>query len=401
MYIWAIIRLFRNKEDKRRILERFAISTQKRPTGKIIWFHAASVGESLALLSLITKLCNETRNKLLITTYTKTSAKIVKEKFPSQVIHQYLPYDSPLFAAKFIKKWQPNLVVWTESDFWPNMLNLLSKSHKIILLNARMSDRSFQRWQKYPSFISFILNLFSKIIPQSSTDLEKIRACGGKNIEYIGNLKYSTNIRLLEQELIDKIEHQIKMRTIIFVASTHDNEEELILKQLKELITINPKVLIFLAPRHPLRTAEVIKTINKLEFQFKQRTLTTKIEKSTQIYLIDTLGEMNSFFSLSQITIIGGSFVNIGGHNIIEPAKFGNIIITGPYTSNFQQVVYEFTKAEAAIQIKAPDELPNLINTLINSPKVASTYRSKAQKLAFAYEEILPKTFNFILKQLD
>jgi len=400
MYLWALIRLMKNKEDPKRIKERFAQIDFARPAGKLIWIHAASVGETLAILSLVIKLAEDKELNILLTTYTLSSSKIVAEKFPNNVIHQFLPYDSPCFARKLVKHWQPQLVIWTESDFWPNILTEISRHSKLILLNERMSDKSFERWKRFSGFARYILGLFEVILPQSTVDYKKMEYFGAKNLDYLGNLKYSLNTANLNRELVGEVGQYLKMRTVIFIASTHPGEELMILKGLKKIIDNQPQALIFLAPRHPVRTEEVKALLTELGFRFQQRTVTTKIEDGTQVYLIDTMGEMNNFYKLSHITIMGGSFVDIGGHNIIEPAKFENLIICGPYMSNFKQALDELISAKALIQVREAEELGNILDKLLKNRDEIVGYAHNAHKLASSYDEILAKTVNFINDRL-
>jgi 3-deoxy-D-manno-octulosonic-acid transferase len=398
-YIWAYIRLARGKEHKKRITERFACINTPRPKGKMIWLHCASVGETMAIMSLVNQLIAEKKFNILITTFTLSGSKVVADRFPKEVIHQFLPFDSPLFAKKFVEHWKPDLVVWTESDFWANIITNASKVSKIVLLNERMSDKSFSRWKKFPGLLVHVLSRFNKILPQSKPDYEKMEFFGAKNLEYIGNLKYSLNAANINKGLVEEVEKNIKGRTIVFIASTHSNEEKIILDQVQRLIKENPNLLIFLAPRHPARTEEVINLLSENNLNFKQRSKTTTIDKETQVYLIDTLGEMNNFFKLSDITIMGGSFVNIGGHNIIEPAKFKNAIICGPFMSNFTQALDEFKSAKAIIQTDA-EKLLSELDSLLKNKKLIENYGKSAEKVASSYEKVLPKTLDFILSCL-
>ena len=396
MYCWALYRLYKGKEDKARITERFAITKQKRPNGNLIWFHAASVGESLALLSLLNMLVEKTDYNILLTTYTYTSSKLIKEKFPSRIIHQFLPYDSPIFARKMVNHWRPDLVLWTESDFWPNILTCLARNSKLVLLNSRMSEKSFAKWKRFPGFIKYILSLFVEILPQSANDYQKMKELGATRLKYIGNLKYCSSPTNFDEELVAIVAKHIKGRKIIFIASTHKGEESLILDSLKQLIKNQEEILVFLAPRHPVRTEEVICLLDDSGLSYVQRSKSCEIKQDTNVFLIDSLGEMNNFFKLSDITIMGGSFVNIGGHNIIEPAKHENVIITGPYMSNFTEVLDEFVAAKAVIKVKDAKELAGLLEKLLNDKKEMKEISKNALKIAGGYEEILPNVFNYI-----
>jgi 3-deoxy-D-manno-octulosonic-acid transferase len=386
----------RGKEDIERITERFASASIARPDGKLIWFHTASVGETMAILSLVNKLLEEPSIRVLVTTFTLSGSKIVAAKFPKEVIHQFLPFDSPVFAKKFLLHWRPDLVIWTESDFWANLITCASRSSKIILLNARISDTSFERWKRLPALLGHILKCFATILPQSDVDYKKLEFFGVKNLDYIGNLKYSFNESNLNQQLIDDVANQIQDRVVVFIASTHPDEERIILERLQAVFVNHRDVLFFLAPRHPARVEEVAALLRELGLTFAQRTQTNQINKATQVYLIDTLGEMNNFYKLSHITIMGGSFVDIGGHNIIEPAKFKNAIICGPFMSNFAQALGEFRSSNAIIQVNAED-LCRHVEQLLDHSAMRLNYGSYAYEVASSYGAVLPKTLQLIL----
>lgn len=353
----------------------------------------------MAILSIVQKLKEEQQVNILITTFTLSASKVVADRFPKEVIHQFLPFDTPLFARRFIEHWKPDLVVWTESDFWGNLITQASKKSKIILLNARMSDKSFNRWKKFPGLLKYILNCFSKILPQSKLDYKKLHFFGVRHLEYIGNLKYSLNSANINPQLVAELTKSIKGCTLLFIASTHSKEEKIILDKITPLLTDHPELLIFLAPRHPSRIEEVKALLAAKDLKFQLRSQTTAPDQSTQIYLIDTLGEMNNFFKLSDITIMGGSFVNIGGHNIIEPAKFHNAIICGAFMSNFTQALEEFKSANAIIQTDA-EKLTNELGALLKNKKLITNYAKSAEKVAASYEKVLPNTLSLILSCL-
>lgn len=368
LLVWMIIRIIKGKEDLHRISERFGVSGLKKTTEDYIWIHAASVGESLVALTLTNALIKHYPNyKFIITSGTITSEKIISSRLPNKAIHQFIPIDEYFAVNRFFKTWKPKLGILIESEIWPNLLDIGARYCPLILTNAIMSDKSLHRWLKYRKFASFCLNKFSLILCQSESDKAKYQQLSHKNIEYIGNLKYSANKPLVDKIQLEILTKQIGNRPILLAASTHPGDEEIIIHAHRNLQNKYPELLIIIAPRHPHRSREIADLITKSGLNLSIRSNQDIIRPETNIYLADALGEMGLFFSLAQVTFIGGSFAN-GGHNIIEPAFFDTNIIVGPDMKNSIAITKEFLNHNALLQAQNQNDLIAKIDFCLSNP---------------------------------
>ena len=368
IFINLYIRIIKNKEDKIRYKERLGKSNDHfQLSKKIIWLHAASIGEFKSS-NLIIEEYHEKFN-ILVTTTTKTSAEYITNYYGNKVIHQYIPFDVPIWCSKFINYWKPSLVLWIESDIWPNMLKIIrDKKINAIYINARVSPNSFNRWRNLKNLYCKSLSTFNKIFVQSPNDLKRIKLLGCNKVEYIGNLKLS-NIQKY------KINNESKKKFSIMIVSSHKSEEEKIINNLLNIIK-KKKLKLCIAPRHPERVDEICKIIEKLN-------LTYVIESSKDldhkdITIIDSFGNLDKYFNNSEIVILGGSFVNKGGHNPLEPAKYGCAIISGNLVYNWQNIYEEMAKEEACILISDIADLKNRINELIINKSLLENFKNKA-----------------------
>jgi 3-deoxy-D-manno-octulosonic-acid transferase len=374
--IMLIIRLFRGKERLERVFERISIASDEK-IDDLVWIHAASVGETVIAFSLIDIIRKKFRKqKFLLTTGTITSADLAESKMESYnhvsevkvVTHQMLPTDNIFLAPKFLDYWNPKLGIFIESELWPNILFSASKKCPIILVNARMSPRSFKRWGYLKSFIGSIAGLFSDVFVQSEIDLKHYQSLGFKNSKLVGNIKYAQKDEIINQDLFYNLQSQLDDKKIIFAASTHDPEEKMILEVYKKLKTKNQDLFLVIAPRHPSRIDEIKDFMKDYKLKLVTRSSGKKIDNRVDVYILDSIGEMSAIFKLKPITFMGGSFT-IGGHNILEPARYANPIIFGSDMSNFQEIADEFLNNKAAIQVRNIEELETKIDFLINLNK--------------------------------
>jgi 3-deoxy-D-manno-octulosonic-acid transferase len=389
-----IIRVAKGKEDRLRFKEKLGFYDVKRPAGKLIWFHAASIGEFNAILPIIKSISS---HNILVTTVTITAANIAKNNLPANAIHQFMPLDSIIIVKRFLNFWQPSLVIWTESEFWPNMLTLC-KAQKL-LINARLSKKSFSKWRLSPKFAKFILDKFSLILAQSIETKEFLEKLGATSVEYLGNLKFlAANFNFDSSEL-EKLKLKLKGRVILMAASTHEGEELLIEKVHSNLKQKYPELLTIIAPRHPNRLEAVQVTLK--EHKFVIRSSGEEISDSTEILLVDTIGEFGLFYRLSHIVCVGGSWKKIA-HSFIEPAKLGNLIIFGPNMSNSREVADEFLSKNAAIFADNEKEIEQIIESYIKNPQKFQTITDNAEvivdKMSQVKDKILEKIRPFIDK---
>ncbi|MGM4919825.1 glycosyltransferase N-terminal domain-containing protein [Tardiphaga sp. 813_E8_N1_3] len=331
-------RLKNNKEDPARLDERRGISQIERPAGPLVWIHGASVGEVLAAAALIERL-RALGMRILLTSGTVTSAEIIAKRFPTDIIHQYIPYDSPRFVARFLDHWKPSLALFIESDLWPNLIISAAKRRlPMVLINARMSQRSFPRWQKFSATIGALLGRFEICLAQSETDAERFSALGSRSVVVTGNLKLDVQAPPGDAVKLDKLMAVTRGRPIIVASSTHPGEEEIILETHKTLTSFFPKLLTVIVPRHAHRGADIAQMITVAGAQVALRSREELPHAGTDLYVADTMGELGLFYRLSPVVFMGGSLVPHGGQNPIEAVKLGASVVHGPHVFNFTDV---------------------------------------------------------------
>ncbi len=356
LLVLLIARLLKNKEDKSRFLEKLGFSDVQRPEGKLIWFHAASVGESISILPLVERMASE-GSKILITSVTLTSANLIQKRisnFKGEVIHQFAPLDAMIPVRLFLKKWNPDIAIFVDSELWPVMLNNISC--RKILINARISDRSFKRMKLFRAYSRFIMSMIDEIYPQSQTDSMKYEALGAAKIKMIGNLKLAAPSLDFDADELHKLSEKIGKnrlhnKKVIVAASTHAGEEEQILEVYNNIRSdYSNDIILIIVPRHPARMLEIkyaCKQFFNEDNAIKIRSNNQLPDEQTLVYIADTIGELGIFYRLADVVILGGSFVDIGGHNPLEPAKLDNIIIVGNYLSNFGDIYKEMSEQNA------------------------------------------------------
>lgn len=387
--VLLVIRVFKGKEDIRCISERFGITSKSRPQGILIWVHAASVGESMVALTLIEGINSMLpKVNILVTSGTVSSAGILKERLPSNAIHQFLPIDNIIFVRKFLGAWKPDLGVFVESELWPCLVAEASKVCKLLLFNARISDRSFKLWCKFRSFFQLIVSHFSEIIVQSSVDLEKFQQLGISKAINLGNIKFSNKKLEVDQGKLSQLLSHLIDRKIIVLASTHLEDEQAIFKIIKPIKALHPDCYFILIPRHPERRNEISKMCQQLNLSLSFRSELDLPVLSDDLYIVDKLGEVGLFYSLAYISFIGGSFKR-GGHNVLEPAHFGNLIVFGPDMSNFRTIAYEMITSNAAIQIKDGDSLLETLKYHLTGEQI-KVYQTNALEFIQKNQQILP-----------
>ncbi len=371
IYLYLLNRRRKGKEDVLRFSERFGRTNLSRPNGKLIWIHAASVGESLSVIPLITKLSEAHQNiNILVTTGTTSSAKLMETRLPKKAFHQYIPIDKICAVKQFLKHWQPNVALWVESELWPNLITETSKTCPVILINGRMSDSSYKIWSKYTSLSSAILSSFSLVLPQSKQDEERFRKLGAKNVKLYGNLKYDSAPLPADVEKLSELVKAISGHKIWLASSTHSNEEQIVAGIHKQLKKDIPNLITIIAPRHPKRANDILADIADLDLNISLRSANQPISEKTDIYLADTMGELGIFYRLAPVVFIGGSLVAHGGQNPLEAARLDCSIIYGPHMENFREIEAEFKDSRASISIKDPEELHKILTELFqNSEK--------------------------------
>ena len=388
-------RLLKGKEDRLRFKERFGIAEKVRPKGDLVWFHAASIGESLSLLPLI-RMLHEVYPQfiILITTGTVSSAKILDENLPSYALHQYVPVDRYSYVRRFLNHWRPDLAFWSESEFWPNLLSEIAKDNiPLILIQGRVSPKSFKQWQILPGFISQILKTFSFCLAQTSSDADRLKSLGATNVKYAGNLKSAALPLSFSGEELNKISAKLDGRSLWLAASTHSGEEELIWGVHLEVSKQIPDLLTIIAPRHVDRGNSIAAKLSALGATVSVRSKGEEINEKTEVYLADTIGELGLFYRLVNIVFIGKSLVDLGGQNLIEPAQLSNAIMHGPYMWNFSEIVRSMAKKNAAIQVNDTNELIQRLTELSKDKNLRKLHSDLALEFVDSESNVIHQIF--------
>lgn len=373
--LWMSYRCSKGKEDLSRLKERYGHATKKRPEGTVYWFHGASIGECLSFLPVLNYFeKNYPHYSFLITSGTRASADLLKKRLSSRCTHQYVPLDHPLFVQKFLSHWRPNACFWTESDFWPNLIIKSAKVCPLFLLNGRFSATSAARWSFFPSFITRVLRSFSVIFPQSFEDFKRFKTLKLPHVKMIGNLKYEGEKLEVSLDKVHKLKKEIGRRSLWMASNTHAGEEKIILEiHVKLMASLNNKnLLLILIPRHKHRLDVIKELLAEYGLSFVLRSENKPITETTNVFIVDTLGELGVFYSLSNFVFMAGSLLpGIGGHNVLEPARLGALPVFGPYMENNKGMADLLLKNKAGIQIKNPQQLEKTIHHLLKDKESA------------------------------
>ena len=335
IYIKNRIRL--NKEDPNRYKERYGKPSVKRKEGNVIWIHAASVGETLSVLKVISEIEKiESVDQVLLTTGTTSSAEIVVNRLGPKTVHQFIPLDIPLFNKRFLKYWNPNSAIFVESEIWPNLVTQTKKLQiKIAIINGRMTLNSYSKWLRFKQSSEKIFKSFDLCLTQNEESSLFYKKLGINNTYYTGNLKFSSDKLKVDDGAYGDLKNILKGRKIFLAASTHLGEEKIISEITKKIRETNKEFITIIVPRHPDRSGLLSQMLN---CKVVTRSTNEKIDQNTDIYLADTFGELGLFYKLADFIFIGGSFVRHGGQNPIEAAYFCDNIFHGKYIENFLEV---------------------------------------------------------------
>ena len=398
IFIWLTIRYVKGKEDKQRFLERLGISKKTRPQGRLVWMHGASVGECLSMLPLVKKLLEENKDlSIMVTSGTVTSASLMAKRLPERAFHQYIPVDFPWATKRFVSHWKPTAVLWFESDFWPNMLmDIHNQNIPLILLNGRISDKSFTRWQKFSYTIRAIQSLFSLSFGQTKEDARRLEVLGAKNVVCEGNLKFSAVCPPFDMKELKTIKKLIGERPCWCMASTHSNEEEMgafvhkeIQKEYKNLLTV-------ITPRHPNRADEIEKMLCKNGLTVARRSRKENITAKVDVYLADTIGEMGLIYQLTPYVFVGGSLIPFGGQNMLEPMRLRRAVFIGPHAFNFREIVAQAKKGKALIEVEDKEMLVKKLLAFMAKPANAEKMSTRAEKMATSEMSVLDRVYRIL-----
>jgi 3-deoxy-D-manno-octulosonic-acid transferase len=387
-------RAARGKEVPARLPERLGISTVPRPLGPLFWFHAASVGETNAVLPLMHELKARYPDlNILLTTVTVTSSKIAAERLPKDAIHQFMPLDSPRFCRRFIQHWRPDLGLFTESEIWPNLI-VEASDHKVplVLVNARMSQRTCQRWARLSSLSKPVFSRFDLVLTQNWRFAKRLIGLGAPKAAITGNLKYDAPPPPVDVKAAEELRRSIGSRPIFLAASTHPGEDEVVAKVQEMLQASMPSLLTVIVPRHPDRGEAIASLLRERHLSTARRSEKQQITGKTQVYLADTIGELGLFYKLAPLSFIGGSLVVHGGQNPIEAIKLGSGILSGPHTFNFAETYTVLQRYEGCKLVAGPDDLAAALQRLFENPSEAEEMKRRASAAIGTLSGALEKT---------
>ncbi len=378
-------RLVRGKEDAARLGERFGQSALPQPAGPLIWFHAASVGESQSLLGLI-RLIRAERPDLtvLVTTTTVTSATLMARDLPDGALHQYSPYDTAAAVRAFLAHWHPDLAVFTESELWPRLLTEVeAQAIPLMLINARVSEKSARGWRKWPRTVRALLSPFTRILVQEQATADLMGAVGVdmRRVAVTGSLKEDLPPLEADADALAAMRAALNGRECWLAASTHAGEEEAVAKA-HELACPEGEKLLILAPRHPERGAAIAEMLQGQGWRVALRSTGTLPGADTQIYIADTLGEMGLWYRLAPTAFIGGSLANVGGHNPYEPALLDCAVIHGPHVFNFAEVHDRLQSVNGAMQVSDAEGVARALTALDDPSRHSAQTLAARQELA-------------------
>ena len=367
--IYLFLRKLKKKEDAYRYKEKMSKIEKPRGNGFLVWIHIASVGEAMSILPLIDRFEKEQKiDKILITSITLSSGKILSKKFAqnSKVIHQFLPLDIPWFTKKFLNHWNPNLSIFIDSEIWPNLiLQINKKKIPLLLVNARITKKSFNRWNLAISFAKKIFSKFDLCIVSNEESKNFLKVLGAKNIKSYGNLKFSDTNKDLSQKLDSSFLDKIKNRRVWCAASTHPSEEIFCAKSHLRIKKDYNSVLTIIIPRHIDRIKKINKELLNLNLKTVLSSNSDQIDSSTDILLVDSYGETLKFYDISKYVFLGKSLIKSlmhdSGQNPIEPAKLGCKILHGPNVSNFAETYSYFKKLGITKEVNNESELSTAI----------------------------------------
>lgn len=390
-------RLARGKEMPDRIAERRGEPSAPRPPGPLIWMHGASVGEFLAVVPLVERI-HARGLTVLMTTGTVTSAALAEKRLPPGALHQFVPLDMPSFIARFLDHWHPDLALFVESDLWPNVILMASEREiPMILVNGRMSERSYRRWRHFPRTIGTLLQRFDLCLVGSANDAERFSGLGAPRICITGNLKFDVPALAVDARKFADLTDATGGRIVVVAASTHPGEENVIIDVHRRLKSTFPELLTIIAPRHPQRGSAIAEIAATARLQPALRSLGALPADETDIYVFDTLGELGLIYQLAPIVFMGGSLVRHGGQNPIEAIKLGAAILHGPHVSNFGEIYEELDRTGTAALVADADELTVWLDAWIKD----DTARAHAAEGARSYVDKLGGALDLTISALE
>lgn len=406
MPLYLARRQRRGKEDAARLPERFGVALLPRPEGPLLWVHAASVGEANSALPLLEEIKRTLpEQNIMLTTGTVTSARLMKQRLPAGVIHQFVPIDTPHAVARFLAHWKPTLALMVESELWPNLLMQTRKTGcRMVLVNARMSDASFHAWKRFHGMVAELLASFSEVFAQSEEDASRYRALGAKNVSCFGNLKYDGVPLPADADMLVQLEAARAGRPAWLAASIHPGEDAVVAEVHSSIKARHPRLLTVVVPRHPEKGEAMATTFSAAGLRVAMRSKHQYITPETEVYIADTLGELGLFYRTFPLCFIGGSLIPHGGQNPLEAARLGCAILFGNHMENFSDIASGLLRAEAAQQVESPKALTDALFKFLDPAHGAhlrAAYASHASTWMIGKSGVNARLLNAILPMLS
>lgn len=391
------------KEDPARLAERFGQSSIDRPAGPLVWFHAASVGEALAALPLIEALLNaRPALRILVTTGTVTSAKLMAARLPARAVHQFVPVDRGAAWRSFLTFWRPDFACLIESEIWPNLVvQAEALSIPLVVINGRMSPRSSRHWQRAKRTAARLFASFELCLARNDEDALRFRQLGARDVRSLGDLKHAAPLLPVNDGALATWQALLEGRTVWVAASTHPGEEAMIMEVHKALAADFPEMLTIIVPRHPERGDGLADAISAAGLKVAQRSKQKLPDADTDIYLGDSLGELGLFYRLAPIAFIGGSLVPHGGQNPLEAARLGCALLFGPHTGNFDEITKRLDQQGAAKRVSDSDELSAVLHHLLNARQALTDMAASARQASAREDAVIDRILSALSPLLD
>ena len=398
---YVAVRATRGKEQHARRGERYGRASLPRPPGPLVWVHAVSVGETGAVVALVNRLLDH-GIEVVLTTGTVTSATLARERFGERVLHQYVPLDLKPAVSRFLDYWKPDLAIFAESEIWPmTILELGARRIPQVLINGRMSDRSFRRWQSRLALAESLFENFAHVAAQTEKDAERFRALGARPVTVTGNLKVDVPVPAIAPADEGLMHAAIAGRPVWLAVSTHEGEELAAARVHAVLRSRWPGLLTVIVPRHPPRCDDIEATIRQMGLALSRRTRDGLPRREDEIFLGDTIGEMGLYLRMGRIAFVGRSLTADGGQNPLEPAMLGCAVLSGPNLSNFEEIYGRFHEARAARVINDETMLAKAVNHLLGNQALCHAMAQAGRRVVGEMEGALERTWSTLTRYVQ
>jgi 3-deoxy-D-manno-octulosonic-acid transferase len=390
------------KEDTARRGERYGQASLPRPDGPLVWFHAASVGETNAVLPVIERLLAEREDlSVLLTTGTVTSAAMAKRRLPPRALHQFIVLDVAKYVAAFLDHWKPDVGVFAESEVWPNLiLEASRRGIPLAIANARMSARSARRWKWFSGISLPLFSRFDVVLAQNEGLARTIKRLGARRVLAVGNLKIDAPPPVVDAVELDTLRQALDGRPVLVAASTHDPEEEIVAAAHRLIKAKLPRIVTIIAPRHPGRGKAIAQALASRGLSVALRSAGERPDADTDIYIVDAIGELGTLYALTDVAFIGGSLIAHGGQNPVEAIGHGAVVLTGPHWTNFRDFYRALLRHKGARQVAGAEELAASVVQLVSEESELSLMRDGAKQALESLSGALDRTVETILAML-